>query len=88
MRNVAARCVAFGAMIYQQNPASPASPTSDNHELISLYEAALILGMTEAFVQDQIRSGVLPVIRTETGRRAFRRADLEAFAQVRGMTLR
>ncbi|WP_224369026.1 MerR family DNA-binding transcriptional regulator [Hyalangium versicolor] len=61
-------------------------PTLNPNQLMTPSEAARLLGLTADMVRVLHRRGQLPAERTETGRRLFRRSDVEALAAERART--
>ncbi len=53
-------------------------------ELMTPTEAAHILGLSADAVRSMSDSGRLPTLRTVSGRRLFRRGDVEELARARG----
>lgn len=59
--------------------------TRDPEELLTPSDAALVLRVSADTVRNLSDKGVLPARRTMTGRRLFRREDVERLAAERGI---
>jgi excisionase family DNA binding protein len=63
-------------------------PTDDPEQLLTPAEASRLLGVTPDAVRQLANKGRLPVQRTLTGRRLFRRADVEKLVFERTLAAR
>ena len=52
-------------------------------ELMTPMEAAKLLGLSADYVRDLSNKGSIPTLRTTSGRRLFRRGDVESLLKVR-----
>jgi excisionase family DNA binding protein len=58
-------------------------PQSDDDELLTPMDAARVLGLSPDMVRNLSKSGRLPTLKTVSGRRLFRRGDVERVAAER-----
>jgi excisionase family DNA binding protein len=56
---------------------------SNDNDLLTVAPAARVLERSEGFVRQAANDGRLPVMRTSSGVRVFRRADLDHFKTTR-----
>jgi excisionase family DNA binding protein len=58
----------------------------DPDQLMTPMEAAQLLGLSADYVRDLSNKGSIPTLRTTTGRRLFRRGDVERLQETRART--